>query len=234
MPLAPAPIGRRFGAFLLDSAVGTVILLIPTLLPLVDPHPHAPSWFPISYFILLFGWILGKDALWPGQGLGKRVAHILIALRATGDTATRLRCVWRQIVYFAVPFAVVLPFVFLSVARPRGTTSLPEVIILFFIIIESLMVLCRRDHRRIVDFLAGTQVVAATSESSSRATGEVRQRCTFPAKAAHRDAATVTVARSLDRHDGERTTKPPLPVPGAPSSLSDGAAWRCDSSAMCK
>ena len=109
--LSTAPIGRRVGASLLDNAAA--LLLIYPASFLLSFVGNAPPLFVILCVglnqALVLGWTLCKDAWWPGQGIGKRMAAVLIIEARTDNPASRLRCVWRQTIFALIVLAFYLP-----------------------------------------------------------------------------------------------------------------------------
>jgi hypothetical protein len=122
-PFSPAPLSRRFGAQLLDSALGLLVIHLSTL-PIQFAYNHG---FGELYLAIcqsfVIGWAVLKDAWWPGQSLGKRVARIFIAASPTGERATRLRSVGRQAI-----FTVLLTAINLAAYRYLFPTGGPEMI----------------------------------------------------------------------------------------------------------
>lgn len=115
---AAAPFSRRFGATLLDS--GAALLLFYPASFLLSFAENAPPWFVVLYLAasqaFVVGWTLCKDAWWRGQGIGKRIAAVLIVESRTNDPASRRRCVWRQAIYFFIVLALYLP-IYLNIFR---------------------------------------------------------------------------------------------------------------------
>jgi len=188
--IPPPPMARRIGAHLLDSGLALLVIYLSIR---SMPFAQAYGGFGGLYLPLcqsfIIGWVILKDAWWPGQSLGKRVARIAIAMSSTEEPASRLRCVGRQTIFTLLVAAIYLPsylFQFrsadvisqalysslLSAVAPIRllTFFLPDqaasnpllvahILVLGLILLEALMVYGRKDHRRIVDLLAGVRVV---------------------------------------------------------------------------
>lgn len=163
------------------------------LLHLVQLHaaPWFVALYLFGYQMCVLCWALFKDAWWRGQGIGKKIGRILL-VDHTNRPAGRLRCIWRQTIFILILLGLYLPFYLrfslspdllkqmvlsslLSVDAPLrlATILLPDstqadrfsahVLVLGFLLLEALLVYTRSDRRRIVDFLAGTQVADAKS-----------------------------------------------------------------------
>jgi uncharacterized RDD family membrane protein YckC len=199
--LPPAPVSRRFGALLLDSAAG--LLLVYSGNQLVDfAYSNTPALFVVAcvtaFQFTILGWTLCKDSWWQGQGLGKRLGAVLVADFRTNQPANRFRCIWRQTIFIFIVFALYLPAYLYVVPSPdmissavasslvtvaaplrlvafllpdqtkaAGDMVFAQFLVLGFMLLEALMVMSRRDGRRIVDLLAGTQVVDAKSSADN-------------------------------------------------------------------
>jgi uncharacterized RDD family membrane protein YckC len=185
---APAPLLRRIGAHLLDSA----LTLLAAYLATAAIQPAYNLGFGDVYLALcqsfIIGWVVLKDSWWPGQSLGKRVSRIRIIDPKSGTSATRFHCVWRMTIFILVAAAIYLP-AYLSISRSPdfvkqavfsavlsagapirlppllpalkslGPIAIAHLILLGFVVLELALVYRRRDRRRIVDLLAGTQVI---------------------------------------------------------------------------
>ena len=85
-----APLPRRIGAHLLDSGLALLVAYLFTLLM----GPAYSLGFGDFYTALgqsfIIAWVLLKDAWWPGQSIGKRVARIRIVEVKGRKTASRL------------------------------------------------------------------------------------------------------------------------------------------------
>lgn len=105
----PAPLGRRIGAHLLDSAAALIVIHL-ALVPVSLAYQLG---FGLGYLIacqiFVVAWVLLRDSWWPGQSLGKRLGRILITASQTGQPASRLRCIWRQVIFTFVAAACYLP-----------------------------------------------------------------------------------------------------------------------------
>ena len=107
-PFAPAPVVRRIGAHLLDSALGLLVFYLITV-----PMAFASSIGLGDLYVALcqafvIAWVVFKDAWWPGQSLGKKIARIRIVMSQTGLPATRMRCVGRQAIFAALLVIITL------------------------------------------------------------------------------------------------------------------------------
>lgn len=124
----PAPFQRRVGAALLDSAAALLIIYSATFL-FSSAQNIAPTvlvlWVGLNQ-ALVVGWTLFKDAWWPGQGVGKRMASVLIVQFRSNAPASRLRCVWRQAVFSLLVLVVYLPLYLNSFPSPA---VLPQAVI---------------------------------------------------------------------------------------------------------
>ena len=157
--LLKADIGARVVASLIDGVIGCALIFGGAIAPIVfSKYLEFPladtAWYLILFFFVSFLWIFGKDSIWRGQGLGKRLAKIAIVVPHSCLRAGRLRCVWRQFVYCLIFGALSGITSGLGVGK-----SIAEVLICTFCLLEFILVVSRRDGRRIVDILAGTQVV---------------------------------------------------------------------------
>jgi uncharacterized RDD family membrane protein YckC len=193
---SPASLARRIGAHLLDSGLVLLVAYLSTLpISFAFNYGFGDLYLAVCQSIVI-GYGLLKDAWWPGQSAGKRVARIRIVRVQTGDAATRLRCVGRQtILIFAV--GLIYLFAYLSVSYspglasqavlstvlsagapirlvpllPNATFSNPIIIghlvVLAFFALELAMAYRLGGRRRIVDLLAGTQVVDDRGPHSS-------------------------------------------------------------------
>ena len=109
--LSPAPFGRRVGAALLDSAAALLVIYPATLL-LSSVESVAALVIVLCVGLnqaLVLGWTLFKDAWWRGQGVGKRMAAVLIVESRGNHPASRLRSVWRQTIFTLIVLAIYLP-----------------------------------------------------------------------------------------------------------------------------
>lgn len=98
-PFLPAPLDRRFGAQLLDSALGLLVIYLSTQ-PIAFAYNHnCGDLYLAACQSFIIGWAVFKDAWWAGQSLGKRLARIFIARSPTGERITRLRSVGRQAIF---------------------------------------------------------------------------------------------------------------------------------------
>lgn len=190
----PAPLGRRFAAFLFDNGAALILLYSGlALLNLLQRNasPGIITLYLFGYQTCILCWALFKDAWWRGQGIGKKIVHIWL-VDHTNCPASRLRCIWRQTIFVLILLALYLPLYLryslspdalkqmvlsslISVDAPLrlATTLLPDstkaggisthILVIGFIVLEALLIYTRADRRRIVDFLAGTQVVGAKS-----------------------------------------------------------------------
>ena len=182
---------RRFGACLLDNAAALVIMYggLQLVSGFGTAFPSLARVFLYVFQACLVGWVVLKDAWWPGQGIGKRMAGVFLAAAHTHHKASRLRCAWRQtisvIIFLALYLTVdlyVLPawsmvgfalasslasvaapvrlLMYLVPAQARSGSEMviAHFLVLGFMTVEALMVVSRRDGRRIIDLLAGTQV----------------------------------------------------------------------------
>jgi uncharacterized RDD family membrane protein YckC len=195
--LAAAPIGRRFGALLLDSAAALFLVFSGSKL-LSLAYQQTPPWF-VAVFLAVYqvcvlSWTLGRDSWWRGQGIGKRAGAVLVVDSHTHRPASRLRCIWRQAIFVFIVLALYLPaylyftgpsqvigwavasslisvaapvrlvvFLLPDQAKTAGDMVLAHFLVMGFLALEALLVFSRSDRRRIIDFLAGTQVVDAKS-----------------------------------------------------------------------
>jgi RDD family len=182
---------RRIGAHLLDSGLALLVIYLSVrLMPLGQAYGFGGLYLPLCQSFII-GWVILKDAWWPGQSLGKRVARIVITMSSTGKPASRLRCVGRQTIFALLVAAIYVPsylFQFrsadvisqalysslLSAVAPirllpflltdqaaSNPLLVAHILVLGLILLEALMVYGRKDHRRIVDLLAGVRVVDA-------------------------------------------------------------------------
>jgi uncharacterized RDD family membrane protein YckC len=126
--LSAAPLGRRVGASLLDNAAALLVIYPATFL-LSSAENVAPLVIVLCVGLnqaLVVGWTLCRDAWWRGQGIGKRMAAVLIVESRTGAPASRLRCVWRQTIFTLIVLAVYLPIYLNSFPSPA---ILPQAVI---------------------------------------------------------------------------------------------------------
>lgn len=126
--VSPAPLGRRVGAALLDNAAA-LLVIYPASFLLSFAENVSPLVFVLWVGLnqtLVVGWTLLKDAWWRGQGMGKRMAAVLIVESRSNNPASRLRCVWRQAVFTLIVLAVYLPFYLNTFLSPA---ILPQAVI---------------------------------------------------------------------------------------------------------
>lgn len=126
-------------------------------------HPGQPmtpmsDWILFGFFAICAAWVLSKDAFWPGQSFGKRFSRIVIASVKFNAPASRLRCIWRQFIFIAILVALELLGVGLFSERRLAETA-PRVFAAIYILLECCLVLVTSEGRRVIDFIAGTQVV---------------------------------------------------------------------------
>ena len=108
-PFAPAPVARRIGAHLLDSALGLLAFYLITL-PMASAFAGGMGNLYVAFCqVFVISWVLFKDAWWPGQSLGKKAARIRIMTSQTGLPATRMRCVGRQAIFVLLLAVINLP-----------------------------------------------------------------------------------------------------------------------------
>lgn len=195
---SPAPLTRRIGAHLLDSALGLFVIYLVTM-PMGFAYGNGfGDLYAAVCQSFVIAWAALKDAWWPGQSFGKRIARIVIADLKTGQRATRLHCVGRQAIFMAslvaIALSATLPFVrtaeFTRFAIISGVISavaplrllrtfapasaplfqsahLSPLLSLGLVLVEALLIYRRADRRRIVDLLAGTQVLDDRGQLSS-------------------------------------------------------------------
>ena len=182
------PLPRRIGAHLIDSALTLIAAYLATMAIQPAYNLGFGDFYLALCQSFILGWVVFKDSWWPGQSLGKRICRVRITNAKTGTTATRLQCVWRSAIFILIGALIYLPaylsisqspeFVkqaafsaVLSVGAPirllpllptlkfSSPIAIAHLVILAFVGLE-LGLACRRsDPRRIVDLLAGTQVV---------------------------------------------------------------------------
>lgn len=109
--LSPAPFGRRVGASLLDNAAALLVVYPASFL--LSFAGNAPPLILVLCVglnqALVLGWTLCRDAWWPGRGIGKTIAGIVIVESRTNTPSSRLRSVWRQTVFALIVLAIYLP-----------------------------------------------------------------------------------------------------------------------------
>jgi hypothetical protein len=192
--LTVAPMGRRFGACLLDSGLALLVIYLGSLLLTYLVGHASPGFVGVylaAYQVCVLSWVLYRDAWWRGQGIGKRVGGILLVVSRSQHPAGALRCISRQAIFIFIASGLYLPVylhvfqspaiigqafasAFVSAAAPvrllmfllpnqkaAGEMIFAHMLVLGFVLLETLMVYSRKDGRRIVDLLAGTQVVDA-------------------------------------------------------------------------
>ena len=176
--LLPAPLNRRFGASLLDNAFALAAIYLSTV-PIHFANQHGFGHFYLAVCqSFIIAWAILKDAWWPGQSAGKRISRIAITTAGTGNAATRLRCVGRQVIFTLIAAIFYLPAYFyflptvdsvkqgifstvLSASAPirllgflpaAATRSFNPIIVahllLLGFVILELIVICRRPDRR--------------------------------------------------------------------------------------
>ena len=190
---SPAPLGRRIGAQLIDSGLGWLVIHLSTL-PIQSAYNRG---FGDLYLAMcqsfIIGWAVCKDAWWPGQSLGKRVARISIASASTGERTTRYHAIGRQVIFIGLLVAInVAAYVYVFAASPTIISQAifasmisaaapirvlavflpvsgpldagnPQLLVLGFLVAEALLVYRHAGRRRIVDLLARTAVADQSS-----------------------------------------------------------------------
>ena len=106
-----APFARRLGASLLDNAAALLLFYPSSLFLSVfeNPAPGFVACYVALNQLFVLAWTLCRDAWWPGQGLGKRIAAVLIVEARSDNPASRLRCIWRQTICAFIVLSLYLP-----------------------------------------------------------------------------------------------------------------------------
>jgi uncharacterized RDD family membrane protein YckC len=176
-PAIPPPQPRKFPkaspanrvlASMVDIGVGYLVLFATVFMRVnyaISYHkahpdeglPGAPELFFVAVFGVALVVILVRNSVWSGQGFGKRLGRVIVAVPKRGGAASRLRCLWREFI-----FATILCILYFGCALmfpEPAFLNVAGVLLGGFLIVECAFVVVRADGRRIVDLLAGTQVV---------------------------------------------------------------------------
>jgi len=141
MHLAPAGIGSRFLALVLDTVIEVVayvviILLAIWVLPAMRGSWVSANWVGAVAIILLFcvywGYFAAFEALWHGQTPGKRVAGIRV-VKESGRPITALEAISRNLMRV--------------IDGP------------FFYMVGAISIMLSRQNKRLGDYVAGTIVI---------------------------------------------------------------------------
>ena len=142
---AKAPLLNRLGAYIIDTLVAVVPVLLAAVLALSFGVYYLPYPFPAGPFALLvvgavlwaLYYMLTKDGWGEGQSIGKRAMGLMVVKESTNEPCSKLDSLVRMLVLW-------------------GLSSVP--LVGWFI--EPVMVLATGDGRRLGDRAAGTQVIA--------------------------------------------------------------------------
>lgn len=172
---APAPVTRRFFAYLIDWYVGALCTAIPISLVAYQTTGDMTNQF-LTDFPIPFGYVAGVFALlfafayyiaiplfvWPGQTPGKRLCGIMI-VRTDGSPVDLAHLALRQIVGVTIIEGVIanasaIWHQMLSIAT--GVNFVHPLMYAGFAVtlVSCIMILVRKDHRCLHDFIGDTKV----------------------------------------------------------------------------
>ena len=172
---APAPVTRRFFAYLIDWYVGALCTAIPISFAAYQTSGDitnqyltdlpAPIGIITGAVALLFAfayYILIPMFVWRGQTPGKRLCGVMIVER-DGSPVTLRDLALRQIIGVTIIEGVIanasaIWHQMLSIATGINFVHPLMYVGFAFTLVSCIMILVRKDHRCIHDFIAGTKV----------------------------------------------------------------------------
>lgn len=166
---APSEMNQRFVAFLIDVVVGYILNLIVSCVPFVNMFLHD--------LIVMVSYLLVKDFLFNGRGVGKNLMGLQVVDVRTGAPASLLQSIQRNIVIYAPYILLYLTNLVIKFIPDENIKSIAQSVVLgigaVYIIIalpyEAYRLYTRPDGIRWGDQLAGTTTVPADMDFSNPA-----------------------------------------------------------------
>lgn len=159
--------GKRVVSLIIDVAAGWFLSMIIAMIPFIN------SFLPT--YIVLIGFLLCRDFLYEGRGIGKNLMGLRVVDLSTGEAPSLLQSVERNIIPLA-PFVVaqiislmlrIVPIPWLNQMVDNLVNIVCMVYCIIVIPLEAYRVHNRADGRRIGDEIADTGVVEAEMDFSN-------------------------------------------------------------------
>ncbi len=146
-------------AFMVSLLLASVISIISKIIPPIGRI------FGLQSIVIIF--LLVRDYLYEGRGIGKNLMGLQVVDIYTGKPASLLQSVKRNIIFFAPIIVTEIFSITLSIVSAAGVSSVITeavnlacmVYVLFVIPAECWFAYSKEDGRRIGDRLAGTHVI---------------------------------------------------------------------------
>jgi uncharacterized RDD family membrane protein YckC len=145
--IGPLPKADPFRRLLASGAEYTAYLICKGFIGLLD-------WLTVGVLSLVVlvvaGFVLMRDFNGGAFNFGKRMSHMRVLNRRTGQPASNFRCFLRNSYYIALLVVAALPLIDFA---PWGIFAL-------FMMLDAMMIAASPEGLRLGDLLAGTQVVS--------------------------------------------------------------------------
>lgn len=159
-------IGKRLVAALIDIAAGYLIGLVFNVIPFINIYFNAQ--------VIMLLYLICRDALFNGRGIGKNLMGLQVVDMKTGQPATLIQSVKRNMVLYGPPLVLYLLMPFVAMIPDETLNSIADNAIkgfgglYAFIVIpyEAYRAYSRTDGLRWGDDLAGTAIVLADMDFS--------------------------------------------------------------------
>jgi hypothetical protein len=163
---AQVDVGKRLVASLLDVLVGYFLELIVNCIPLVNVFVH--DQLPLVAFLII------RDALFNGRGIGKNLMGLQVVDRLSGRPASFRQSITRNLVVFGPYLVLYVVNSLLRFAPPEAFTLVSSIVtglggayMLAVLPYEAWRVYSRTDGMRWGDQIAGTTIVPADMDFSN-------------------------------------------------------------------
>ncbi len=159
--------GRRVVALVIDVAASYLLGIVLSLVPFIS------QFLPSQAVMITF--LLVRDALFEGRGIGKNLMGLRVVDAATGRSPTILQSVQRNLIFFA-PYVVLymmgivlrfVPIPWLNQGILDIVNLVGMVYVAIVIPIEGWRVWHSEDGQRIGDEIAGTKLVESNMDFSN-------------------------------------------------------------------
>ncbi len=157
----PSEMNKRFVAALIDVVVGYILNLMVNCIPFVNVFLHDQ--------IVMVSYLLVKDFLFGGRGVGKNLMGLQVVDARTGAPASLLQSIQRNIVIFGPYILMYISNLIIKFIPDENIKSIAQSVVLgigaVYIIIalpyEAYRLYSRADGNRWGDQIAGTTTVPA-------------------------------------------------------------------------
>ena len=150
--------GKRLAASLLDGLI-TVALSLPSIFLIVNAFTHIEResftdllLFAMALYLAPLTYSFIKDGLGNGQSYGKRAAGIMVVNLNADSACSKGKSALRNLVSSAI---AIIPYL-LAISAHAAAAG---IVFLLVVLVEPIMVLVRKDGRKIADLAADTMVI---------------------------------------------------------------------------